>query len=144
MARTFGRDDCQPRVDLGGLRRRQEGVSVRRRGKPRTFSLFVTTKFRGGRTSGWTGVSYTLRYITWYMGKPLMIQEEDDRRIERLKRRLGIDTKVAVIRAGMALLERQAERDERVVRWKKAAATAAAESRRVNTEFRRHSRLKRL
>lgn len=78
------------------------------------------------------------------MGKPLMIQEEDDRRIERLKRRLGIDTKVAVIRAGMALLERQAERDERVVRWKKAAATAVAESRRVNTEFRRHSRLKRL
>ncbi len=77
------------------------------------------------------------------MGKPLMIQEEDDRRIERLKRRLGIDTKVAVVRAGMTLLERQAERQERMARWKKAAGAVAAGSARVNAEFRRHSRLKR-
>jgi hypothetical protein len=43
------------------------------------------------------------------MGRPLMIQEDDDRRIERLKRVLGIDTKVDVLRAGMDLLEAEAE-----------------------------------
>ena len=73
-----------------------------------------------------------------------MIQEDDDRRIERLKRRLGIARKVDVVRAGMALLEQEAERRERLERWRKAAAAVAAESRAVNAEFRRHSRLKRL
>ena len=77
------------------------------------------------------------------MGKPLMIQEADDRRIERLKARLGIDRKIDVVRAGMDLLERRAEREERVGRWKRAAARVAAESGRVNAEFRSQSRLKR-
>jgi hypothetical protein len=35
------------------------------------------------------------------MGKPLMIQEEDERRIETLKRRLKIARKVDVLRAGI-------------------------------------------
>ena len=39
-----------------------------------------------------------------------MIQEEDERRIERLKRRLGIQRKVDVLRAGIALLEKEADR----------------------------------
>ena len=77
------------------------------------------------------------------MGKPLMIQEGDDRRIERLKARLGIDTKIDVVRAGMDLLEQHAERQERLERWKRAASRVTAESRRVNAEFRPHSRLKR-
>ena len=77
------------------------------------------------------------------MGKPLMIQEGDDRRIERLKARLGIDRKIDVVRAGMDLLERRADREERVARWKRAAARVAAESGRINAEFRSHSRLKR-
>ena len=77
------------------------------------------------------------------MGKPLMIQEDDDRRIEQLKRRLGIDTKIDVVRAGMELLEQQALRSERLARWKRAAARVASESARVNAEFRTHSRLKR-
>lgn len=72
-----------------------------------------------------------------------MMQEDDDRRIEALKRRLGIARKIDVVRAGMALLEEQAERAERVDRWKRAAARVAGESRRVNVEFRRHSRLTR-
>jgi hypothetical protein len=78
------------------------------------------------------------------MGKPLMIQEGDDERIERLKSRLGIATKIDVVRAGMDLLEQQAERRERVARWARAAGRVAEESRRVNSEFRRHSRLKRV
>jgi hypothetical protein len=78
------------------------------------------------------------------MGKPLMIQEEDERRIERLKRRLGIERKVDVLRAGIDLLEKEADRRERIRRWKRAAALVAASSRQVNAEFRAHSRLKRI
>lgn len=77
------------------------------------------------------------------MGKPLMLQEADDRRIEVLKRRLGIERKVDVVRAGMALLEQQADRAERVARWTRAVRRAADESRRVNAEFRPHSPLRR-
>jgi len=78
------------------------------------------------------------------MGKPLMIQEEDDRRIESLKRRLGIQRKVDVLRAGIDLLEREAERRERIQRWKRAAAVVASTSREVNAEFQAHSRLNRI
>ena len=77
------------------------------------------------------------------MGKLLMIQPRDDARIERLKRRLGIDRKVDVVRAGIDLLEAHADRQERAARWRRAAGAAAATSRRVNTEFRAYSRLKR-
>jgi hypothetical protein len=86
---------------------------------------------------------YFLRYLEIYMGKPLMIQEEDERRIETLKRKLGIQRKVDVLRAGMDLLEKEAERRERVRRWKKAAALVAKTSCEVNAEFQSHSRIKR-
>jgi len=76
------------------------------------------------------------------MGKPLMIQEHDHRRIDQLKARLGVDAKIDIVRAALDLLEEHAAYQERVVRWKKAAARAAVESRRVNAEFRKHSRLK--
>jgi hypothetical protein len=77
------------------------------------------------------------------MGKPLMIQEGDHRRIDRLKARLGVDAKVDIVRAALDLLEERAEREERVMRWKAAVAQVSSESRRINAEFRRHSRLKR-
>jgi len=77
------------------------------------------------------------------MGKPLMIQEEDEDRIERLKRRLGIQRKVDVLRAGIALLEKEADRRERIRRWKRAVALVVKSSREVSTDFQRHSRLKR-
>ncbi len=76
------------------------------------------------------------------MGKPLMLQERDDRRIEELKARLGARTKVDVVRAALDLLEREAERRARILRWRRAAQAAAASSRAVNAEFRPHSRLK--
>lgn len=72
-----------------------------------------------------------------------MIQEADDRRIERLKRLLGIEHKVDVVRAGMDLLEAEAEREARAVRWRQAAGRVAGVSLRVNADFRAHSRLKR-
>lgn len=78
------------------------------------------------------------------MGKPLTIQEDDDRRIEDLKARLGAPTKIAVVRAGLDLLEREAERRARIERWRSAARAAAATSAEVNAEFRPHARLKTL
>ena len=77
------------------------------------------------------------------MGKPLMIQEEDERRIDSLKRRLKIARKVDIVRAGIDLLEKEADRRERILRWKRAAAFAARTSQEVNAEFRPYSRLKR-
>jgi hypothetical protein len=75
--------------------------------------------------------------------KLLILREADDERIERLRTRLGIPRKVDVVRTAMDLLEAEADRQERVKRWKRAAALAAPSSRRVNVEFRQHSRLKR-
>jgi Arc/MetJ-type ribon-helix-helix transcriptional regulator len=85
------------------------------------------------------------RDILWgSMGKPLMIQEDDNRRIEELKKRLSARSKVDVVRAGLALLEREAERQARVERWRRAARLAGPSSRAVNAEFRQHSRLKKV
>jgi hypothetical protein len=78
------------------------------------------------------------------MGKPLMLQEADAERIETLKKRLGARTKIDVVRSALDLLERDAEKTERVVRWRKAARIVAAESRKVSRELQRHSRLGRL
>jgi hypothetical protein len=72
-----------------------------------------------------------------------MIQEADDERIESLKKRLGIATKIDVVRAGMDLLEHEASRRDRLERWKRAAGRVAVDSSRVNAEFRVHTRLKR-
>lgn len=91
-------------------------------------------------------MQYTKRYTpdgTRAMGKPLMLREEDDRRIERLKSRLGAPSKVAVVRSALDLLETQAARAERVVRWRKAAHLAAASSVEVLRDFQPHSRLRR-
>jgi len=78
------------------------------------------------------------------MGKPLMLQEADAERIETLKKRLGARTKIQVVRSALDLLERDAERAERVAPWRKAAKLVARESQRVQLEFQRHSRLRRL
>ena len=77
------------------------------------------------------------------MGKPLMLQEADDRRIEALRKRLGTKTKVDVVRTALTLLERDAERADRVIRWQRAVRVAAGESRKALREFRPHSRLRR-
>jgi hypothetical protein len=77
------------------------------------------------------------------MGKPLMIQEEDERRIDNLKRRLKIARKVDILRAGIDLLEKEADRRDRILRWKRSAALVAKTSQEVNTDFQPYSRLKR-
>jgi hypothetical protein len=77
------------------------------------------------------------------MGKPLMIQEEDERRIDSLNRRMKIARKVDIVRAGIDLLEKEADRKDRVKRWKRSAALAAKTSRDLNADFRPLSRMKR-
>lgn len=77
------------------------------------------------------------------MGKPLMIREEDDQRIEKLRKTLGIPTKVQVLRSALDLLEQAAERQTRILRWKKAAKAAASSSKAVLNDFRANSRIRR-
>jgi hypothetical protein len=73
-----------------------------------------------------------------------MLQEADNQRIEALKKRLHARTKIEVVRTALDLLERDADRADRVERWRKAAALAAPESRAALNDFRRGSRLKKL
>ena len=75
------------------------------------------------------------------MGKPLMIQEEDDKRIEQLRKRLGIKTKVQVVREALRLLEKDALKLERIERWKKAAKAVSKSSKAVLSDFMTYSRL---
>ncbi len=78
------------------------------------------------------------------MGKPLMLQDADAERIESLKKRLRARTKIEVVRSALDLLERDAERAERVARWRRVAGVVARESRAALRDFRPHSRLRRL
>lgn len=55
------------------------------------------------------------------MGKPLMIQPEDDDRIEELKEKTGAKSKVDVVRAALSLLEEDVRKAERIKRWERAA-----------------------
>lgn len=77
------------------------------------------------------------------MGKLLMIQEQDDKRIERLKKRIGARTKIEVLRSALNLLERDVSKAERIVQWKKAAAHVAKNSKEVLREFQPYSLLHR-
>ena len=78
------------------------------------------------------------------MGIPLMIQEDDNRRIENLKKDFHIHKKIDVIRAGLALLEKEAERVKRVNRWQQAAKLVAQSSHEINKEFQPNARIKSL
>ena len=51
------------------------------------------------------------------MGIPLMIQERDNVMIEHLKKELGIHKKIDVVRAGLALLEKEARRLKQIKYW---------------------------
>lgn len=78
------------------------------------------------------------------MGKPLMIQLEDEEKIEFLKKKVGARTKVEIVRAGLRLLEQEVERRDRINQWKKAALLVSKQSREVNRAFQKYSRLKHL
>ncbi len=69
------------------------------------------------------------------MGIPLTIQPDDDSKIRSLQARLSVKTKIQVVRAGLALLEQEAERRERVEKWKRAVKAVKASSAETNREF---------
>jgi len=77
------------------------------------------------------------------MGKSLMIQEQDDQRIERLKKQLRIRTKVGVLRSALDLLEKEALKTERVAQWKRAACLTSNTGNKALRDFQSHSRLRR-
>lgn len=76
------------------------------------------------------------------MGIPLMIQKTDNNKIEYLKKELHIHKKIDVIRAGLLLLEKEAQRLQKIKRWKKAAKLVAKNSQEINKQFQSHSRIK--
>lgn len=76
------------------------------------------------------------------MGKPLTIQKEDDAKIEVLKKRLGLKTKIEVVRSALRLLEAEASRTLRIERWKKAAKIVGNSGIEVLNEFSNPNRFK--
>lgn len=78
------------------------------------------------------------------MGKPLMIQEQDDEKIEKLKERTGMKTKIDVVRSALDLLEAEVERRTRVKRWQNAVKTVGDSGLDVMKDFRRLGRFKKL
>ena len=69
-----------------------------------------------------------------------MIQLEDDRRIESLKKRLHAKTKIEIVRSALDLLEKQIDRAEKTVRWKKVAKLVSESSREVLMDFQHGTR----
>lgn len=78
------------------------------------------------------------------MGKPLMIQIEDDSLIERLKEKIGAKTKIEVVRSALALLEADVSRLERIKRWEKSAKIVGKSGLNVLKDFRASGRFKNL
>jgi hypothetical protein len=78
------------------------------------------------------------------MGKPLMIQPEDDSRIENLKEKTGAKSKVDVVRAALTLLEEDVKRSERIKRWERAAKAVSKSGLDVLKEFQTTERFKNL
>ena len=76
------------------------------------------------------------------MGILLMLQEKDNERIEHLKKDFGIHKKIEVIRIALTLMEKEAQRINRIKRWKHASKLVAKHSHGINKEFQRHSLIK--
>lgn len=78
------------------------------------------------------------------MGKPLMIQEQDNDKIEELKEKLGMKTKIEVLRSALVLLEEKLSKEARIKRWKKASRIVGTASMEVLKEFQTEKRFKKL
>lgn len=78
------------------------------------------------------------------MGKPIMIQPEDNNRIEILKEKMGAKSKVDVIRTALSLLEADVKRAEKVKRWERAAKVVGKSGLDILKEFQTPERFKNL
>ena len=72
----------------------------------------------------------------------MMLRDSDAARIAAMQRKLRAESKVAVVRQALDLLDAAIEREARIARWKRAAAKVAAASAKENRDWRvRHPRL---
>lgn len=76
------------------------------------------------------------------MAKPMMLQDHDDQKIEKIKRQIGCRTKIDVIREGLKLLEQKIDRQDKISQWKQAAKLASKSSLEILREFQPNSRFK--
>ena len=73
------------------------------------------------------------------MGKPLTIQEDDEKKIDELKEYFGAPSKIAVLRMALALLEQEQQRLEKSKQWVKAVKAVRESSSVTNDELRKGS-----
>lgn len=78
------------------------------------------------------------------MGKPLMIQPQDNDKIEELKAKLGVKTKIEVLRSALVLLEEKLSKEARVKRWQTASRIVGNSSMDILKEFQTAQRFKKL
>ena len=78
------------------------------------------------------------------MGKPLMIQTQDNDKIEELKARLGVKTKIEVLRSALILLEEKLSKEARVKRWQSASRLVGNSSMDILKEFQTVQRFEKL
>ncbi len=78
------------------------------------------------------------------MSRLLTIQDKDRERIEHLMKDFHIKKQIDVVRAGLALLEKEASRAERTRRWQQAAKAVSENSKAINKEFQQNTGLKRI
>lgn len=73
------------------------------------------------------------------MGKPLTIQDDDEKKIDDLKQYFGAPSKIAVLRMALALLEQEQQRLEKAKQWVRAVEAVRETSATTNKEMRRGS-----
>lgn len=78
------------------------------------------------------------------MGKPLMIQMEDELQILRLKEKMGAKTKIDVVRKALNILEDQLRHQEKAERWIRSAKVVKDSGLEVLKEFETKNRFKNL
>ena len=82
--------------------------------------------------------------MRWIMGKPLMIQSKDNDKIEELKAKLGVKTKIEVFRLALVLLEEKLSKEARVKRWQSASRLVGNSSMDILKEFQTVQRFEKL
>jgi hypothetical protein len=78
------------------------------------------------------------------MGKPFTIQIEDDLKIEDLKKKTGLKTKIEVVRMALNVLEFELAKQQKIQRWAKAAKIVGEVDFETLKEFQTKDRFKNL
>lgn len=76
------------------------------------------------------------------MGKPFTIQIEDDLKIEDLKKKTGLKTKIEVVRMALNALESELTKKQKIQRWAKAAKIVGDADLEILKEFQTKDRFK--